>query len=101
MGREIVLGIIAAVAVISAGIFAHHMDTIRMQAWLDKKIIVEKWLKYNRIKQEYAYGTSFITTIEDVNEAEQDLRKTATWYNKKYKIYGYCCPPELVFELEE
>lgn len=98
MGKAIVLGVIAAVALISSFLFARHMDTIRMQAWLDKKIIIEKWLKYSRIKN----GTSkFISTAEDLNEAEQDLRKTAAWYNKKYKLYGYCCPPELLFDLED
>ena len=57
-----------------------------------------KWVKYSRIKNGNA---TFISTIEDLNEAEQDLRKTAAWYNKKYKLYGYCCPPELLFDLED
>ena len=74
------------------------MDKIHKQEWQDKKIIIEKWIKYSRIKN----GSSpFISTIEDLNEAEQDLRKTAAWYNKKYKLYGYCCPPELLFDLED
>lgn len=98
MNRVIVLGIIAAVAVISAGLFAHHMDTIREQAWLDKKVIVMKWLKYTRIKNG---NSEFISTVEDLNEAEQELREAAAWYNKKYKLYGYCCPPELLFDLED
>ena len=98
MDKTVVLGMIAVVALISAFLFARHMDTIRMQAWLDKKIVIMKWVKYSRIKNGDA---PFISTIEDLNEAEQDLRKTADWYNKKYKLYGYCCPPELLFDLED
>ena len=35
------------------------------------------------------------------HKAEQDLRKVAKWYNDKYRLYGYCCPPELLFDLED
>lgn len=95
---ETVIIPIVIVILLGSFLFAQHMDTIRMQAWQDKKIVIMKWIKYSRIKDGSA---SFISTIEDLNEAEQDLRKTAAWYNKKYKLYGYCCPPELLFDLED
>lgn len=95
---EIVIIPILVVLLLGLFLFAKHMDTIRMQAWLDKKVVIEKWLKYSRIKNGSA---SFISTVEDLNEAEQELRKAAAWYNKKYKLYGYCCPPELLFDLED
>ena len=77
------------------------MDTIRLQAWADKKIIMGKWVKYCRIKDQYETGHDFIVSIEEVNEAQLDLLKTAQWYNNKYRLYGYCCPPELLFDLED
>lgn len=98
MLETIIIPIVVVVILLSSFLFAKHMDTIRMQAWLDKKIVIMKWVKYSRIKNGDA---PFISTIEDLNEAEQDLRKTAAWYNKKYKLYGYCCPPELLFDLED
>lgn len=98
MWETVIIPIIIAVILLSSFLFAKHMDTIRMQAWQDKKIVIMKWVKYSRIKNGNA---PFISTIEDLNEAEQDLRKTAAWYNKKYKLYGYCCPPELLFDLED
>ena len=101
MLETVIIPIIVVIILVVTFCFAKHMDTIRMQAWLDKKIIVEKWLKYRRIKDQYLCGHDFIVSVEEVNEAEQDLLKTAAWYNKKYKLYGYCCPPELLFELEE
>jgi hypothetical protein len=94
----VIIPTIVAVILLGSFLFAKHMDTIRMQAWQDKKIVIMKWVKYSRIKNGNA---PFISTIEDLNEAEQDLRKTAAWYNKKYKLYGYCCPPELLFDLED
>lgn len=97
MWETIVIPIIVVAILLSSFLFAKHMDAIRMQAWLDKKIIVEKWIKYRR----YKTGHDFIISIEEVNEAEQDLRKTAKWYNDKYRLYGYCCPPELLFDLED
>ena len=98
MLETVIIPIIVVVILLSSFLFAKHMDTIRMQAWQDKKIVIMKWVKYSRIKNGNA---PFISTIEDLNEAEQDLRKTAAWYNKKYKLYGYCCPPELLFDLED
>ena len=92
---------IIVVIILSAFLFAEHMDTIRMQAWLDKKTIIAKWIKYRRIKDQYETGHDCIVSIEEVNEAEQELRTIAKWYNKKYKLYGYCCPPELLFDLED
>lgn len=98
MLETVIIPIVVVIVLLGSFLFAKHMDTIRMQAWQDKKIIIMKWQKYNRIKNGNA---PFISTIEDLNEAEQDLRKTAAWYNKKYKLYGYCCPPELLFDLED
>lgn len=95
---ETVIIFIVVTTLLGAFLFANHMDKIRMQAWQDKKIVIMKWVKYSRIKNGNA---PFVSTIEDLNEAEQDLRKTADWYNKKYKLYGYCCPPELLFDLED
>jgi hypothetical protein len=97
MLETVIIPIVVVVILLGSFLFAKHMDTIRMQAWQDKKIVIMKWVKYSRIKNGNA---PFISTIEDLNEAEQDLRKTAAWYNKKYKLYGYCCPPELLFDLE-
>ena len=74
MWETVIIPIIVAVILLGSFLFAKHMDTIRMQAWLDKKIIVEKWLKYRRIKDQYETGHDFIVSIEEVNEAEQDLR---------------------------
>ena len=98
MLETVIIPIVVVVILLGSFLFAKHMDKIRMQAWQDKKIIIMKWVKYSRIKNGNA---PFISTIEDLNEAEQDLRKTAAWYNKKYKLYGYCCPPELLFDLED
>jgi hypothetical protein len=98
MLEMVIIPIIVVVILLGSFLFAKHMDTIRMQAWQDKKIVIMKWVKYSRIKNGNA---PFISTIEDLNEAEQDLRKTVAWYNKKYKLYGYCCPPELLFDLED
>lgn len=101
MLETVVIPIIVVVILLGSFLFAKHMDTIRMQAWLDKKIIVEKWIKYRRIKDQYETGHDFIVSIEEVNEAQLDLLKTAKWYNDKYRLYGYCCPPELLFDLED
>ena len=98
MLETVIIPIAVVVILLGSFLFAKHMDTIRMQAWQDKKIVIMKWVKYSRIKSGNA---PFISTKEDLNEAEQDLRKTADWYNKKYKLYGYCCPPELLFDLED
>jgi hypothetical protein len=98
MLETVIIPIVVVVILLGSFLFAKHIDTIRMQAWQDKKIVIMKWVKYSRIKNGNA---PFISTIEDLNEAEQDLRKTAAWYNKKYKLYGYCCPPELLFDLED
>lgn len=101
MLETVVIPIIVVVILLGSFLFAKHMDTIRMQAWLDKKIIIEKWIKYRRIKDQYETGHDFIVSVEEVNEAQLDLRKTAKWYNGKYRLYGYCCPPELLFDLED
>lgn len=101
MLETIIIPIVVAIVLLGSFLFAKHMDAIRMQAWHDKKIIIEKWIKYRRIKDQFETGHDFIVSIEEVNEAEQDLRTIAQWYNKKYKIYGYCCPPELLFDLED
>ena len=101
MWETIIISIVVAIILLSSLLFAHHMDTIRTHAWLDKKIIIAKWIKYRRIKDQYETGHDSIISIEEVNEAEQDLRNIAKWYNDKYRLYGYCCPPELLFDLEE
>lgn len=96
-----IIPIVVVIVLLGSFLFAKHMDTIRMQAWLDKKIIIEKWIKYHHIKDQFETGHDFIVSIKEVNEAEQDLRAIVKWYNKKYKLYGYCCPPELLFDLED
>ena len=101
MLETVVIPIIVVVILLGSFLFAKHMDTIRMQAWLDRKIIIEKWIKCRRIKDQYETSHDFIVSIEEVNEAEQDLHKVAKWYNDKYRLYGYCCPPELLFDLED
>lgn len=101
MLETIIIPIVVGLVLLGSFLFAKHMDAIRMQAWNDKKIIIEKWIKYRRIKDQFETGHDFIVSIEEVNEAEQDLRTIAQWYNKKYKLYGYCCPPELLFDLED
>jgi hypothetical protein len=98
---EAVIIPIIVVVVISSFLFAQHMDTIRLQARIDRNIIISKWIKYRRIKDQYEIGHDFIVSIEEVNEAQLDLLKTAKWYNDKYRLYGYCCPPELLFDLED
>jgi hypothetical protein len=101
MWETVVISVVVLVILLGSFLFTKHTDTIRMQAWLDKKIIIEKWIKYRRIKDQYETGHDFIVSVEEVNEAEQDLRKIAKWYNDKYRLYGYCCPPELLFDLED
>ena len=93
--------IIVGTILLGSSLFAQHMDAIRMQAYLDKRIIVAKWIKYRRIKNQFETGHDFIVSAEEVNKAEQDLRTIVKLYNKKYKLYGYCCPPELLFDLED
>ena len=99
MWEAIIISIIVTLA-IGSFLFAKHMDAMRMQACVDRKIIIEKWIKYRHIKDQYETGHEFIVSIEEVNEAAQDLRKVAKWYNNKYRLYGGCCPPELLFDLE-
>lgn len=101
MLKIIIIPIIVVIVLVGSFCFAKHIDTIRTQAWLDKKIIIKKWIKYCRIKKQFECGHDFIVSIEEVNEAEQDLLKIAKWYNDKYRLYGYCCPPELLFNLED
>ena len=101
MWETVIIPTIVVAILWGAFLFAQHMDTIRLQARIDRNIIINKWIKYRRIKDQYEIGHDFIVSIEEVNEAEQDLRKTAKWYNDKYRLYGYCCPPELLFDLEE
>ena len=93
--------IIVGTILLGSSLFAQHMDAIRMQACLDKRIIVAKWIKYRRIKNQFETGHDFIVSAEEVNKAEQDLRTIVKLYNKKYKLYGYCCPPESLFDLED
>lgn len=101
MWETVIIPIIVVIFVLSSFLFAEHMNTVRTQAWLDRKIIINKWAKYCRIKDQYETGHDFIVSIEEVNGAAQDLRKVAKWYNDKYRLYGYCCPPELLFDLED
>lgn len=93
-----VISAVVIVLILGSFLFAEYMNTIRMRAWLDQKIVTKKWFKYHCVKDQYKIGHG---SIEEVNEAEQDLRKVAKWYNDKYRLYGYCCPPELLFDLED
>lgn len=101
MWEIIIVLIIVAILILDSFLFTKYMSKIRIQAQIDKKIITEKWIKYCRIKNQYEIGRDCVVSIEEVNEAEQDLRKTAKWYKDKYGLYGYCCPPELLFDLED
>lgn len=101
MLETIIIFTIVAVVFLGSFLFQRHLDAIRMQACLDKRIIVAKWIKYRRIKNQFETDHDFIVSTEEVNKAEQDLRTIVKLYNKKYKLYGYCCPPELLFDLED
>lgn len=82
--------------------FARHMDKIREQAWLDKKLIIAKWSSYYRIYNAYYHGNgNVLVCYDEVEEARKELKDCADWYNKKYKKYGYCAPPELLLFEEE
>jgi hypothetical protein len=101
MWETVIIPVIIAVILLGSFLFAQHMDAIRLQAWTDKNILIKKWIKYRRIKDQYETGHDFIISVEELNEAEQDLLRTAKRYNDKYRLYGYCCPPELLFDLED
>ena len=60
MWETVIIPIVVATILLSSFLFAKHMDAIRMQAWLDKKIIIEKWIKFRRIKDQYETGHDFI-----------------------------------------
>lgn len=102
MEEVIVLGIIAFIAIISAVFISIHLDKIRDQAYEDKKIVLHKWLVYAKLKLDYECGEGeTIVCIDEVEEAHANLLKMAKWFNKKYRLYGYCIPPELLYLEEE
>lgn len=101
MGEFIVLGIIAFIAIMSAVLVSTHLEKVRDQAYEDKKIVLHKWLVYAKLKLEYECGEGeTIICIDEVEEAHARLVDMAKWFNKKYHLYGYCIPPELL-QLEE
>lgn len=82
--------------------FANHMENIRTQAWLDKKHVIAKWLVYSRKYNAYYFGKDgVIVCIDEVEEAWDNLMEAARWYNRKYRKYGYCIPPELLTKFKE
>ena len=99
------LGIIFIIGALILGsiMFASHMDKIRIQAWEDKKHVIARWATYFRVYNAHYHGTgNVIVCYDEVEEARRELMNCAEWYNKKYKKYGYCAPPELLlFEEEE
>ena len=98
------LGIIFIIGVLLGGslMLANHMENIRMQAWLDKKPIIAKWLVYSRKYNAYYFGSEgVIVCYDEVEEAWKNLMDAAEWYNKKYRKYGYCIPPELLTKFKE
>lgn len=98
------LGIVLIIIVLLGGtlMFANHMENIRTQAWLDKKYVIAKWLQYSRAYNAYYFGNGDrLVCIDEVEEARKELVDKAEWYNKKYRKYGYCVPPELLHFEEE
>ena len=98
------LGIIFIIGALILGsvMFATHMDKIREQAWLDKKHVIAKWATYFRVYNAYYHGNgNVLVCYDEVEEARRELMDCAEWYNKKYKKYGYCAPPELLLFEEE
>lgn len=88
--------------ILGSMMFANHMENIRMQAWADKKPVIVKWLVYSRAYNAYYFGKDgVIVCIDEVEEAWKNLMDAADWYNKKYKKYGYCIPPELLTKFKE
>ena len=96
-----IIFIIGAI-ILGSVMFASHMENIRMQAWLDKKPVITKWLIYSHKYDAYHFGQDdVIVCIDEVEEAWKNLMDAADWYNKKYKKYGYCIPPELLIKSKE
>ena len=42
-----VISAVVIVLILGSFLFAEYMNTIRMRAWLDQKIVTKKWFKYH------------------------------------------------------
>lgn len=103
MLEAVIIPIAVVVILLSSFLFAKHMDTIRIQAHMNRKYVIAKWVAYFRAYNAYYHGSddSRLVCYDEVEEARKELMDAAEWYNKKYKKYGYCAPPELLFFEEE
>lgn len=79
---------------------ASHRKAIEDQAYLDKSLVLQKYLAYSKLYQDYHFKSDRIVSINEVEEAHDRLIRAYVWFNKKYKKYGIYLPPEL-FEFEE
>lgn len=80
---------------------ATHRKEIEDQAWLDKNLVLHKYMAYSKLYNDYHFNKGDrIVSIDEVEEAHDRLIRAYMWFNKKYKKYGICLPPEL-FEFEE
>lgn len=80
---------------------ATHRKSIEDQAYADKARVLRKYLAYSKLNFDYRFNKGDrIICYDEVEEAKARLMEAYLWFNKKYKRYGICLPPEL-FEFEE
>lgn len=80
---------------------ATHRKSIEDQAYLDKGVVLRKYLAYAKLNFDYRFNKGDrIVCYDEVEEAKSRLVQAYLWFNKKYKKYGIYLPPEL-FEFEE
>lgn len=102
MLETVIIPIAVVVILLGSFLFAKHMDTIRMQAHMDRKYVITKWLVYSRKYNAYHFGEDgVIVCVDEVEEAWKNLMDAANWYNKRYNKYGCCIPPELLIKFKE
>lgn len=81
---------------------ANHRKAIEDQAYLDRLMVIKKYAAYSKLYHDYHFGNGEqIICYDKVEEARRWLLEAAEWYNKKYKFYGFCIPPEILNFEEE
>lgn len=83
-------------------VLSSHQKTIADQAYLDKSMVLRKYLVYAKLNYNYRFNQGDrIVCIDEVEEAKAKLDEAVRWYNKKYRRYGYYIPLEILRFEEE